>query len=215
MNGSLVRLSLRRTRHYRTDRLLLHFYTPNAMMPRQQSTVALLTILRQSWKPLPWLMSRWSKTLDINVYPHIVFICSSVLRHKQTNLLLLILRPKPRKYRSDFKVQSIKLFPPVLRSKPGNPCFLSSSCVRCGSHMVSSDLSIVLSLSTRLVSDHLWSSAPNLLLLPRSWSMPALSHSPPTHHETSKNISPHLITQSGLVQPTPVESKFKLEQINY
>jgi hypothetical protein len=34
-----------------------------------------------------------------------------------------------------------------------------------------------------------------------------------THHETSKHVSPHRITESGLVQPNYV--KFNLEQVNY
>jgi hypothetical protein len=39
--------------------------------------------------------------------------------------------------------------------------------------------------------DHSWSSAPDLLLLPRSSSLHAMPHLPPAHHETSKRDSPN------------------------
>jgi hypothetical protein len=39
--------------------------------------------------------------------------------------------------------------------------------------------------------DHLWSSAPGLLLLPRSSSLHAIPHLLPAHHETSKRDSPN------------------------
>jgi hypothetical protein len=38
--------------------------------------------------------------------------------------------------------------------------------------------------------DHSWSSAPCLLLLPRSSSLHVMPHLPPTHHKTSKHDSP-------------------------
>jgi hypothetical protein len=100
-------------------------------------------------------------------------------------------------------------------AKPENPRFSSPPRVWCGSHTAPPDLPIVQPPSTRLVSDHPRSSAPSLLLLPRSSSLPTMSHSPPTHHETSKHISPHWITQYRLVQPKCAKFKFKLEQVNY
>jgi hypothetical protein len=39
--------------------------------------------------------------------------------------------------------------------------------------------------------DHPWSSAPGLLLLPRSSLLHAMPHLPHTHHETSKHDSPN------------------------
>jgi hypothetical protein len=45
---------------------------------------------------------------------------------------------------------------------------------------------------------HPQSSAPSLLLLPKSLSLAAMSHSPPTHIKTSKHVSPHQITQFGV-----------------
>jgi hypothetical protein len=80
-------------------------------------------------------------------------------------------------------------------AKPENPHFLSRPHVRRGSHISSPDLLIVRPPSTRLVPDHPWSFAPNLLLLTRSSSLSAMSHSPPTHDETNKRVSPNQITQ--------------------
>jgi hypothetical protein len=42
-----------------------------------------------------------------------------------------------------------------------------------------------------------------------------MSHSPPTHHKISKHVSPHRITQYGLIQLKCAKFKFKLEQVNY
>jgi hypothetical protein len=80
-------------------------------------------------------------------------------------------------------------------AKPGNLRFSSPPFVRCGSHKASPDLTIVRPPSTRLVPNHPRSSAPYLLLLPQSSLLPTMSHLPPTHHETSKHVSPHQITQ--------------------
>jgi hypothetical protein len=41
--------------------------------------------------------------------------------------------------------------------------------------------------------DHARSSTPGLLHLPRSWSLHAMPHLPPAHHETSKCDSPNEI----------------------
>jgi hypothetical protein len=41
------------------------------------------------------------------------------------------------------------------------------------------------------LGDHPGSSAPGLLLLPYSSSLPVMPHLPPTHHETNKYDSPH------------------------
>jgi hypothetical protein len=78
--------------------------------------------------------------------------------------------------------------------KPGNPHFSSSPRAWCGSHTVPPDLPIIRPLTTWLVPDHPWSSAPSVLLLHRSSLFPAMSYSAHAHHETSKRVSPHQIT---------------------
>jgi hypothetical protein len=81
-------------------------------------------------------------------------------------------------------------------------------------HKVSPNLSIVRSPSTRPVLDHPQSSAPSLLLLPWSSSLPAMLHLSPIHHETSKHASPHDIYNRLEPKKIP-EFKFKPRQINY
>jgi hypothetical protein len=150
----------------------------------------------------------------------------------------MVLRPKPRNCHGDFEAQISKpltlVFMPkqknvtvVLRpnhwqtisngfeAKPENPRFSSPPRVRCGSQMPSPDLPIVRLPSTRLVPDHSQSSAPSLLHMPRSSSLPAMSHSPPTHHETRKHVSPNRISQFGVSSIEICEFKFNLEQFNY
>jgi hypothetical protein len=62
-------------------------------------------------------------------------------------------------------------------AKVENPHFSSPPRVWCGSYTASTDLLIIGPPSTQLVPDHPWPSAPSLLLLPRSSSLPAMSHS--------------------------------------
>jgi hypothetical protein len=50
-------------------------------------TVAPSSVLRPNWETLAWLAPRWSNPLDVNVCPHTIFIHTSVLRRKPTNLL--------------------------------------------------------------------------------------------------------------------------------
>jgi hypothetical protein len=100
-------------------------------------------------------------------------------------------------------------------AKPKNPCSSSPPRIWCGSDTTSPDLPIVQPPSTWLVTNHRRSSSPSLLLLPRSSLLLIKIHSPPTHHDTSKHVSPHQITQSRLVQTKFNEFKFKLEQVNY
>jgi hypothetical protein len=78
----------------------------------------------------------------------------------------------------------------VFEVQPINPRS-SSPCAWYRPYTVSPYLSIVRPSSTRHVLDHPWSSAPGLLLLSRSSSLPVMSHLSPTHHETSKHDSPH------------------------
>jgi hypothetical protein len=226
MNGSLIWLSLRCTRHHRIGHLSLHFHTTSKMMPHAPPIVAPLLVLRQNWETLALPASRRSKPLDFNACPHTIFIRSSVLRRKPTSSSHLVLKVKSRNCHDDFEAQIKKMswwfwgpnhqtIVTGFEAKPRNPRFSSPTCVRCQSHIASPDLSIIQPPSTRLVPDHHRSSTPSLLLLPRSSSLPTMSHSPPTHHETSKHVCPHRITQYRLVQPKCTEFKFKLEQVNY
>jgi hypothetical protein len=58
------------------------------------------------------------------------------------------------------------------------------------------------------VLDHLQSSAPGLLLLPRSSSLPAVPHLSPAYHKTSKHDSPHKI--DSRVEP-PKTSRIQIQ----
>jgi hypothetical protein len=122
MKGNLVWLSLRRIRRHRTDCLLLHFHATSVKMQCASPTVAPSSVLRENWETLAWLGSRWSKPPDVDVCPHTVFIHSSVLRRKPSNLLPLILRLKPRNCHHDFEAQINKPSTLVLRSKLRNRC---------------------------------------------------------------------------------------------
>jgi hypothetical protein len=95
-------------------------------------------------------------------------------------------------------------------AKPRNP-LSSSLCVWCRLHTASSDLSIVWPSSIRPLLDHPRSSAPSILLLPWSSSLPAMSHLSPTHHEASKYVSPHE-TNSRVELPKFPGVKFKTRQ---
>jgi hypothetical protein len=120
MKSSLSWLSLHCTWHHWTDHLLLHFHMTSTMMPRVPPTVAPSPVLRQNWETLARLASRWSKPPDFDACPHTVFICSSILRCKPTNLLPLVLRLKPRKHHGDFEAQITKPSTLVLRLKLRN-----------------------------------------------------------------------------------------------
>jgi hypothetical protein len=67
----------------------------------------------------------------------------------------------------------------------------SSPRSRCRPHTTSPDLPIARPPSTRPVLDQPRSFAPGLLLLSWFSSLPAMSHLPPSHHETSKRDSPY------------------------
>jgi hypothetical protein len=222
--------------------ILLHFHATSTMMPLAPPAVAPPPGLRQNWETLARLALLRSKPPDVDAYPHTVFICSSVLRRKPTNLLHLVLRPKPRNCHSDFVGQITKPYLQILRPKPEilsdrfwgqntrtiaigfkikpgktvdrgfeaelrNPCS-SSSCAQCRPHTMLPDLSMVRPPSTQTLLDHPQSSAPSLLLLPRSLSLSAMPYLSPTHHETSKHISPHK-TDSIVEPPKFLGFKFK------
>jgi hypothetical protein len=137
-------------------------------------------------------------------------ILAAILRHKSSNCRPWFWSPNQETVAVVLRQNHWQTI-----AKSGNPCFSSPLRVWCKTHTVSPDLPIVWLPCTRLVTGHLRSSAPSFLLLPQSSSLPAMSHSPPTHHETGKHVSRHRITQSRLVQPKCTESKFKLNQINY
>jgi hypothetical protein len=237
MKGSLVWLPLCRTRCHWTDRLLLHFHATSVMMPRAPPTIAPPPILRQNWKTPAQLASRWSKPPDVNTCPHIIFIHWSILSHKPINLLPVGFEAQTKKpsrlfwgpnhqtidlaFGAQTKKPSRWFWDPNHQTnatgfgaKPENPRFSPLPHVWCGSHKVSPDLPIVRPPSTWLVPDHPRFSTPCLLLLPLSSSLPAMSHSLPSLHRTSKHVFAHRTTQYGLVQPKCAEFKFKLEQVN-
>jgi hypothetical protein len=68
---------------------LLHFYASSTMIPCAPPTVAPPPVLRQNWETLTQLALQGSKLLGVDACPHTVFIHSSVLRRKPTNLLPL------------------------------------------------------------------------------------------------------------------------------
>jgi hypothetical protein len=62
--------------------------------------------------------------------------------------------------------------------------------------------------------DHPRSSAPGLLLLPRSSSLHAMPHLPPAHHETSKHNSPNEIKIKEKQKQNYPGFEFKPRQVN-
>jgi hypothetical protein len=142
-----------------------------------------------------------------------------------TKLQLTVLRPKPGNLSKWFLGQTTRTIATGFEAKPGETVDLSfvakprnprtsSPYVWCRSHTASPNISIVRPSSTRLVLDHPRSSGPCLLLLRRSLSLPTMPHLSPTHHETSKHVSPHEI-DSRVEQQKKFEFKFKLRQVNY
>jgi hypothetical protein len=102
---------------------------------------------------------------------------------------------------------------PCFEAKLRNPRSLPPSAW-CRPHTTSSDLLIVRPLSTWPTLDHPQFSAPSLLFLPWSMSLPAMPHLSPTHYETSKHVSPHEI--DSRVEPPKFHGfKFNLRRVNY
>jgi hypothetical protein len=108
----------------------------------------------------------------------------SVLWRKRQTVARLVLRYKTRNRRGDFEAQITK--PELPRNSHS-----SSPCAGSKPHTMSPDFSIVRPSSTQSVLDHHRSCAPGPLLLPRSLSLPVMSHLSPTHHGTSKCDSSH------------------------
>jgi hypothetical protein len=114
---------------------------------------------------------------------------------------------------SDFEAKPGETIDLGFEAKPRNPRS-SSPCAWCRPHIASSDLSIVWPSNTRPVLDHPRSSAPSLLLLSRLSSLSTMLHLSPTHHKTSKHISPH--ETCSRVEPWKFSGfKFKPRQVNY
>jgi hypothetical protein len=88
-------------------------------------------------------------------------------------------------------------------AEPRNPRS-ASPCAQCRPHTASPDISIVQPPSTRHVLDHVQSSTPSLLLLPRSSSLPAMSHLSPTHPKTSKCDSPYEIEWDRITETSRI-----------
>jgi hypothetical protein len=96
-------------------------------------------------------------------------------------------------------------------TQPRNLCF-SSSCARYRPHTASLDLSIVRPPSIRPVRP-CRSSAPCLILLPRSSSLPVIPHVSLVHHEASKYDSTYETKDKGKTMNYP-GFKFKTHQVN-
>jgi hypothetical protein len=150
-----------------------------------------------------------------------------ILCAKSPNLScwFLDLRPKPGNPSNWFWGQTTKIVDTSFEAhlgetidlgfevKPRNPCSLSPH-TWCRPHTASSDLSIVQRTSTWPMLNHPWSSTPSLLLLLWSSSLPAMLHLSPTHHETSKRVSPHK-TDSRVEPPKCCGFKCNPREINY
>jgi hypothetical protein len=90
---------------------------------------------------------------------------------------------------SGFDAKPLTKRRPWFEAQPRNPRS-SSPCTQYKPHTASPDLQIIRLPSTRPVLGHPRSSAPGLLLLPRSLSLPVMPQFPPAHHETSKRDYP-------------------------
>jgi anaerobic selenocysteine-containing dehydrogenase len=194
----LVQLPLRRTRRHRADHISVHFHTTSVMMPHAPPAVVPLPILRPDWEILVQLASRRSKPLDLDVcpmsnHPPIRFLAQPTNRsmlgfEAQTKKpTLWFCGPNHQTRAASFEAQTGKPSPFILR--------LNQETRAPHLHVHDADHTwhrpITRPPSTRTMLDHPWSSAPSLLLLPWSSSLPAMSHLPPTHYETRNRDSPH------------------------
>jgi hypothetical protein len=125
----------------------------------------------------------------------------------------VVLRPNHKNHSHRFWDQTNRTVDLGFDAEPRNTRS-SSLCARCRPHTALSDLSIIRLPGTGLVLDHRQSSAPTLLLLPRSSSLPAMPHLSLIHHETCKHVSPHE-TNSKIEPPKFLGFKFKSRQVNY
>jgi hypothetical protein len=135
-----------------------------------------------------------------------------------------ILRSKSENSSEWFWGQTIRTVTTGFETKPGEIVDLgfeakprnlrsSSPCAWCRPHTVSLDLLIVQPPNTRPVLDYPRSSTPCLLLLTQSSLLSGMPHLSPTHHETSKRVSPH--ETDSRVEPSKIFGfKFKPRQVN-
>jgi hypothetical protein len=137
-----------------------------------------------------------------------------ILRLKSPNRSCRFRGPMQKPEATGFEAKPGETVDLSFEAKPWNS-YSSSRYGRCRLHIASTDLSIVRPPSTRPLLDHPQSSAPDLLLLSRSSSLPAMSHLSPTHHKTSKHDSSHKIDNSRVEPPKPPGFKFKSWQANY
>jgi hypothetical protein len=169
--------------------------------------------------PLP-NQSRRSKPSDLDVCPTLNHSLIGFVT-QPINRSLLDFEPKPRNCRGDFEAKITKSELPILRPKPENrrPWFrgstkklalLDSICTVQTAHDVTRPSD---PLSTGHVLDHLWSSAPYLLLLSRYSSLSTMSHLSPVHHETNNRDSPHE-TRIKVKLPKCLGFEFKLQHVN-
>jgi hypothetical protein len=158
------------------------------------------TSFEANWETLARLIFTRSKTLYLDVCPvptsshrfcgatHKLLSAWFWGSNKKTVAVIFRLKSPNRSYQ--FWGQNQETVDLGIEAKPRNPCS-SSPCARSRPNTALLNLLIIRPLSTRPVLDHLRSFVPGLLLLPRSSSLPAMSHLSPTHHETSKHDSPH------------------------
>jgi hypothetical protein len=169
-------------------------------------------ILRQDWKTLPRLTFRRSKPLDLDACPTLTFlrqfcgatdnpkpswfwspnqkIVAVILRHKSSNRSYQFWGPNQETWVTGFEDKLGAIVDLDFKAQPKNP-LSSSPCARYIPHTASPDLLIIWLSSTCPLFDYPRSFALGLLLLPRSSSLPAISHLSPINHETSKHDFPH------------------------
>jgi hypothetical protein len=182
-------------------------------------------VLRPARKTLARLVFRWSKPVNLDACP--ISSSSSRQFHGATDKLYPVWfwYPNHQTVAADYEAQTGKPDPVVLMSNHWQTIDLgfeatprnqrsSSPCVWYRPHTASPDISFVRPPSTRSMLDHSQSSAPDLLLLSWSSSLPAMSHLSPADHETNKCDSPH--ETKIKVEPWKLFGfKFKLRQVNY
>jgi hypothetical protein len=179
-------------------------------------------VLRLDWEIVARLASRWSKPLDLDAclapFSSPRRFCGAIAkpRNCHRNFVgqiakpqLLVLSPNPRNPREWFWGQTTRIVATSFEVKPRETVNLSFEAQRrnsrssspfepCRPRTASPGISIVWPSSTQPVLDHPRSSAPSLLLLPQSLSLPSMPHMSPIHNETSK---PRQVNYSSQMKP--------------
>jgi hypothetical protein len=169
-------------------------------MPHAPLVVASSPVLRPDWETLARLASIRSKPLNLDTCltpSYIRRFCGTTDKPKPAwfwdpsqETVTMILMPKSTNWSCRFWGPNRKTVNLGFEAQQKNS-HSSSPYIQCRPHTASPDLLIIRSLSIWHVLDHPWSSAPGLILMPKSSSLRAMSHLLPTHHETSKHDSPH------------------------